>query len=230
MDKEKFIQYLLKKKKSQRTISDYTDYVAQYEKYLHKQGKSLENTDKKDLHDFQAWGEKNDIKINRFLWGIKEYFEFIQKRDIQLEADILIGERYHSKFKLRDFVGVNSNTVKKLAIEGIVYAKEMVFAGRTKQNRLELSVKTGIPFDEILELVKLSDQSRIGGHKKIRARLYHEAGLDTIDIMAELEPDKLRKILVDYIEKTGFNGIPPTPGEAKHTVTMARHIKRIVQY
>jgi hypothetical protein len=82
----------------------------------------------------------------------------------------------------------------------------------------------------VLELVKLSDQARIGGHKKVRARLYHEAGLDTIDKMAACDPEKMRKRLADFIQKTGFKGIPPTPGEAQNTVTMAKYIKRLVQY
>ena len=36
--------------------------------------------------------------------------------------------------------------------------------------------------------------------------------------------------LADFIHKTGFKGIPPTPGEARHTVNMAKYLKRFVQY
>jgi hypothetical protein len=84
--------------------------------------------------------------------------------------------------------------------------------------------------EDVLEFVKLSDQARIGGHKKIRARLYHEAGFDTIDKMAAYDSEKMREILTEFIKKTGFKGIPPTPGEAKNTVAMAKYLKRIVQY
>ena len=106
----------------------------------------------------------------------------------------------------------------------------MLYAGLNKPKRKELSRNTGIPLEDVLELVKRSDQARIGGHKKVRARLYHEAGLDTIDKMAACDPTEMRQRLADFIQKTGFKGIPPTPGEAQNTVNMAKYIKRLVQY
>jgi hypothetical protein len=232
LNKKKFIEFLEKKKKSERAINTYIDFVQQYEEYLveHKKGKKIETAGKKDLHDFEKWGEKNNVKINRYLWGIKEYYDFISKEELKLEADAMIGERYLSQFKLKDFVGVKKSYIKTLSKEGITTAKEMLYAGLNKQRRREVSRITGIPLEDVLELVKLSDQARIGGHKKVRARLYHEAGLDTIDKMAACDSEEMRKILADYIRKTGFKGIPPTPGEAQHTVTMAKYLKRLVQY
>ena len=196
----------------------------------HNSSPFIQKANKKDLHDFEKWGEKNNLKINRYLWGIKEYYDFISKNELKLEANAMIGERYLAQFKLKDFAGVNKNYLDKLAKVGIKNAKEMLYAGLNKQQRRELSRKTGIPVEAILELVKLSDQARIGGHKKIRARLYHEAGLDTIDKMAACDSVKIRKILTDYIKKSGFKGIPPTPGEAHNTATMAKYLKRLVQY
>jgi hypothetical protein len=232
LNKKKFIEFLEKKKKSERAINTYIDFVQQYEEYLveHKKGKKIETAGKKDLHDFEKWGEKNNVKINRYLWGIKAYYDFISKEELKLEADAMIGERYLSQFKLKDFVGVKKSYIKTLSKEGITTAKEMLYAGLNKQRRREVSRITGIPLEDVLELVKLSDQARIGGHKKVRARLYHEAGLDTIDKMAACDSEEMRKILADYIRKTGFKGIPPTPGEAQHTVTMAKYLKRLVQY
>ena len=226
------MEFLEKKKKSERAINSYTDYVQQYEAYLfeQKKRKKIEKAGKKDLHDFEIWAEKNNMKINRYLWGIKEYYDFISKEELKLEANAMVGERYLSQFKLKDFVGVKQSYTKKLAKEGIKTAKEMLYAGLTKQKRMEVSQNTGIPIEDVLELVKLSDQARIGGHKKVRARLYHEAGLDTIDKMAACDSEKIRKILADFIQNTDFKGIPPTPGEAQNTVAMAKYLKRLVQY
>jgi len=102
MNKKGFIKFLGKKKKSKRAINSYTDFVQQYEAYLveHKKGKKIETALTKDLHDFEKWGEKNNIKINRYLWGIKEYYDFISKEALNLEANAMIGERYLSRFKL----------------------------------------------------------------------------------------------------------------------------------
>ena len=232
MDKKGFIDFLKQKKKSKRASRNYTDFVQQYETYLfeQKKGKKIDAARKKDLHDFEKWGDANQLKVNRYLWGIKEYYAFISKEALKLEANAIVGERYFFQFKLKDFVGVNQSYITKLAKQGIKTAKEMLFAGLNKQKRKALSLNTGIPLDDILELVKLSDQARIGGHKKVRARLYHEAGLDTIDKMAACDPREMREHLAAFIQKTGFKGIPPTPGEAQNTVTMAKYIKRLVQY
>ena len=52
----------------------------------------------------------------------------------------------------------------------------MLKAGKTESMRRELSDKTGISLDELLELAKLSDLSRLGAVKTVRARLYHDSG------------------------------------------------------
>ena len=72
-----------KKKKSARAINSYTDFVQQYEAYLfgHKKGKTIVKAGKKDLRDFTKWGDENNLKMNRYLWGIKEYYDFISKEE-----------------------------------------------------------------------------------------------------------------------------------------------------
>jgi hypothetical protein len=78
--------------------------------------------------------------------------------------------------------------------------------------------------------VKLSDPARIPGVKKVRARLYYEAGFDTLAKMATCDPEKLIKISAGFIKKTDFKGIPPTPKEAEHTVALAKYLKKYVEY
>ena len=204
MDEKGFIEFLTKKKKSKRTINRYTDFARQYEAYLveHKSGKKMEKAGKKDLHDFVIWGEKNDIKLNQCLWGIKEYYDFISKEELELEANAMIGARYLSQFKLKDFVGVKQSYIKKLAKEGIKTAKEMLYAGLNKQKRRALSLNTGIPLEDILELVKLSDQARIGGHKKIRARLPPQSG-EPVNYLMYPYAQVGEKVL-DWLDPEGF--------------------------
>ena len=38
--------------------------------------------------------EKKGLKINPHMWGIKEYYDFISKEELQLEATAMLGERY----------------------------------------------------------------------------------------------------------------------------------------
>jgi len=108
--------------------------------------------------------------------------------------------------------------------------EEMLPAGLTCNKRLELSAKTEIPVDAILEFVKLSDLARIPGVKGIRARLYYDAGVDTIEKMAEWDPKELREMLIEFVERTGFDGIAPLPKEAKFSVEKAKKLPKIVEY
>jgi histidyl-tRNA synthetase len=77
---------------------------------------------------------------------------------------------------------------------------------------------------KLLELFKLSHLSRLPGLKKVRCRLFYEAGLDTLASIAALEPAEVHEILQGFIERTGFEGVAPTLGEAEITVAMARFL------
>ena len=66
--------------------------------------------------------------------------------------------------------------------------------------------------------------------KGVRARLYYDAGLDTVEKIAAMEPDELRERIITYVEETGFKRLPTLPAEAKYTVEKARELPNIVEY
>lgn len=70
----------------------------------------------------------------------------------------------------------------------------------------------------------------MGAIKAVRARLYYDAGIDTIDKMASREPDELRKTLLEWVKRTGFDGIAPLPKELRNAVRTAKTIERKVTY
>jgi len=93
-----------------------------------------------------------------------------------------------------------------------------------------MAERTGVPLDYILELVKLANLSRIPGLKKKRARLYFDAGLDTMEKIAESNPEEIRQRLAEFIERTGFDGSAPPIFEAAFSIKLARYLPRIVEY
>jgi hypothetical protein len=115
-----------------------------------------------------------------------------------------------------------------LAAAGIKTSRELVQAGKTEEERKRLCEQTGIPYDDLLELVKLSDLSRKWGPK--RARLYYDAGYDTFDKVAEMDTEKFRESIIEYVEKTGVDYAPPTSSEALSAVEGAKRRPRIVKY
>ena len=132
-------------------------------------------------------------------------------------------------FKLREFRGVSPEYVRKLEAYGIKSAGQMLAAAGTKGQRAVLAMETGVPVEAVLELVKLSDLARLPGVKGIRARLYYDAGVDSIAKMAAWEPEALRIMVTEYVERTGFDGIPPLPKEVSSTIANARKLPKVVE-
>jgi hypothetical protein len=70
----------------------------------------------------------------------------------------------------------------------------------------------------------------VGGLRAVRARLYYDAGLDTPDKFTQWEPEALRRMLAEFVGRTGFDGIAPPPKELRNTITTARRLPEAVQY
>jgi hypothetical protein len=139
-------------------------------------------------------------------------------------------EKKHNPFKLRDFRDIDAGVITKLEAQHIKNAEQLLLAGRTISQREVLARRAGIPERIILELVKLSDLARLPGVKGIRARLYYNAGVDSVEKMASWEPEALRVMVTKYVEQTGFNGIPPLPKEVSSTIANAQKLSKIVEY
>ncbi len=104
----------------------------------------------------------------------------------------------------------------------------MLKAGATPESRKEIAEQTKIPEDAVLELVKLSDLARIPGIKGIRARLYHDAGFDTVDKLAHSQVGEVLKVTQDFVSRTGFDGIAPLPAEVTFSIKTAQNLPIIV--
>jgi hypothetical protein len=139
-------------------------------------------------------------------------------------------EKKRNPFKLKDFRGIDPNVIAKLESHRIKNADQMLVVGRTKVQRSALATEIGIPENIILELVNLSDLARLPGVKGIRARLYFDAGIDSVERMASWEPEALRVMVTKYVEQTGFDGIPPLPKEVSSTIANARKLPKIIEY
>lgn len=138
-------------------------------------------------------------------------------------------EKKHNPFKLRDFRGVDPAFIAKLEALHIKNAEQLLQAGCTRKKRAALAKETNIPEPSLLELVKLSDLARLPGVKGIRARLYFNAGVDSVEKMATWEPEALRMMVTRYVERTGFEGIPPLPKEVSSTVANAIKLPKVLE-
>jgi hypothetical protein len=234
LDEEAFGKFLKKGGRSQSVVKRVITQVAEFNRYLteKRDRTELDEATPEDLEAFVLYAEERRKGSGRkYLHSLHYYYDYAPNEEMRNLAGRLRKQRIaQTPFPLGDFRGVNSAHVKKLAALNIRNVKDMLEAGRTRETRKELSMKAGIPVEAILELVKLSDLAQIQGVKGVRARLYYDAGVDTIEKMARQDSKKLRAMLIDFVEKTGFEGIAPLPKEAESTVAEAKRLPRVVEY
>jgi hypothetical protein len=226
MDEEKFIAFMKQVKKSSGTITGYVNSVKVYEDFLHTHRKisRLEEAKPEDLKAFVGWGRANNENVYRHLWGIRMYYEYQQLKSMEKTSREWMEYVQNETRKLREFPKVDLDSVKKLSAIGISTVNQLLRAGSTPEKQEGLSQESGAPRDAILEIFKLSQLSRLPGLKKVRGRLFFEAGLDTLTSIAALEAEDVQTLLQDYIDRTGFDGSAPTLSEAQVAVTMARFL------
>ncbi|MFW9769254.1 MAG: DUF4332 domain-containing protein [Candidatus Thorarchaeota archaeon] len=233
MDNDSFRDFLTKKKKKSKSAAEsIIEILDEYDSYLVEEGIAIDVALPNDLDQFVLWVE-NDLgeKANRRLWGISVLYEFLEQSEMARYARSLRGKRIKpTPFLLAKFRGVNKEYVNRLEQLGILNVNQMIERGNTPAKRRVISKESGIPLDSVLEFVKLSDLTRIGAVRAVRARLYHDSGVDTIDKMARYDPIELRSYLQKWIENTRFDGIAPLPKEAANAVKAAKRLPRLVEY
>lgn len=234
MDVQGFELYLARGGRGPSAVKRCIRLVLAFEEYL-STSKSIPGLDQArpdDLIDFVRALDEDSKKTSKgYLWALRYYYDFRNNRELSDLARVLREERIERKpFSIKNFRGIDSGTVDRLAKFGIRNIDQMMEAGASPGKREELAAQTGIPLSKVVELVKLSDLARIPGVKSIRARLYYDAGLDTVEKIANLEPGELRSQVVDFIEASDFEGVPTLPAEAVYTVEKARSLLKIVEY
>ncbi|MDO8056003.1 MAG: DUF4332 domain-containing protein [Candidatus Hermodarchaeota archaeon] len=236
MDEEAFRKFLKHKGKASHVADRIVTTVQAYATFLEKQieGKILEKANSRDLEAYVAWIEqhgKESAKVT--LWALSSYYEFTNRQALARKAAELREKRTKKKrrpFLLSKFRGVNPDHVKKLVEFRVRNVEDMRQKGRTPQQRAILAEQTGIPLEVIEDLVRLSDLSRIPGAKGIRARLYVDMGIHSIPMMAKWNPEELRLKATEFVEKTGFEGIPPLPKEASNSVKTAKSLPKLIEW
>jgi hypothetical protein len=232
MDEAGFRTSLKRMGKKPHVIEELVACVREYEAYLKgTRDVGLAEAGEKDVRAYVASLPGTEVKQR--MRGVALYYRHTGNEALARLAAGIREEgiaKTRQAFKLRDFRGVNPQDVARLEALGIVTVEDMLTAGRTPQDRQQLAHRSGVSPEAVLEMVKLSDLSRLGAIKAVRARLYYDAGLDTPDKFAHWEPEALREMLVQWVERTGFDGVAPLPKELRNAVEKARTLPRIVEY
>jgi len=238
MNEEGFRVFLKKQRRSQGTIEQCVRLTGEFKAYLgeHRVGRGLDEAHPEDLEAFVLWKKKQRKSVNSYLWAIHRYYEYTSNEPMRRLAndmrqqEIATGRGRRRSLKLKDIQGVAAEHIEKLAAIGIVDVEGVLEAGRTKEEREELSRRSGVPLDEVMELVKLADLTRIVDIKGVRVRLLYEAGVDTVEKVSRYDPEGLRERIVEVNEERQILKRHPTLVETRYWVTQAKALQKVVEY
>ena len=232
MDEKGFRLFMKKQRKTKSTIERCITNAKKFEEFLETKNKTLDKAKSKDLKLF-AETCIDPKKVPIFMWSLSYYFVFIENKELlETSKSIRVGliSKSRKPFKLKNFRGVKEEHIEILKKYGIRDNEKMLEVGKTRKQRKELARKTGLDIDVILEFVKLSDLSRIPGVKAIRARLYHDAGIDSIEKLSNMTAEDVLNITREFVERTRFEGIAPLPKEVKFSISTAKKLPKIVEW
>lgn len=95
--------------------------------------------------------------------------------------------------KIAEFTGISKNAIGKLERIGIKNTVKLYELVLNTKSRRELAYSSGIQEDELLELTKLTDLSRIKWVGVTFARMLYDLGLDTAKKASQTDPDVLHQ-------------------------------------
>ena len=208
--------------------------VEKFSSFLkNNRSKSLDEVDKEDIEAYVELIEKKQKKSARgSLYVLMNYFKFIEDSDLLKHTAKMREERTKKTrriFPIKELLNIDPTYVKKLAEIGIKNVEQMLESGKTIKQRSTLSQQLGIPEEVILELVKLSDITRMGYIKKKLSRLYCDSGLDSPQKVAKFEPDELYDHFKKFVEESGWDGMIPNPADLVDNIKGARSLKKVVE-
>jgi hypothetical protein len=106
--------------------------------------------------------------------------------------------------KIKDFKGIDSNTVYCLEKIGIKDTYKLYDRVLKQKNRKELAQITGLTQFIILELTKLADLSRIKWVGTTFARMLYDIGVDTVEKASKVDPVNLHNQINKYNKENGL--------------------------
>jgi hypothetical protein len=165
----------------------------------------------------ERFGYFKRIGIN----NVKELIQLLKKKDkfdelsmIEcLSADYLtillreLNSTLPKPNKISDFVGITKGTISKLHDVGLSDTEKLFNKVIKKTDRKRLAESTGINSQDILELTKLADLSRIKWVGVTYAQLLYQLGVDTVEKVSKSDPSDLHvRINLLIKEKKIFKG------------------------
>ena len=187
--------------------------------------------------NFKALHKQNIANLQELLDVIKTDTkrECISKQTGVGEEYLKILRREISGFiskpiDLSAFPEIDNKIVLRLAKIGIKTSKALFTKGVLKSDRQMLSEISGVSYDSILELTKLSDLGRVNGVGPIFARMLYETGCDTITKLSKAKENDLFEKLQSINQERNYTKAKFTTKDMIWCINFARKLPHSIVY
>jgi hypothetical protein len=169
--------------------------------------------------------DKLDVRFGYFksigIKNVKELIQLLKKKDKFAELSkvdcfsgdyltILLRELNSTlpkPNKISDFIEIAKETIDNLEKIGITNTEKLYDKVAKKSDRQKLADLTGVKYQDILELTKLADLSRIKWVGVTYAQMLYDLGVDTVEKVSKSDPNDLHTRINQMIkEKNIFKG------------------------
>ena len=127
--------------------------------------------------------------------------------------------------RLDKLAGIPSENFKKLAELGIKNTRHILSEAATDNQRKGLSMKTGIPVEVLVELVGLSDLTRVYGVGPVFARMIYDLGIRSLNDFARGSSEDFIRLYEEQTGKKADFGV----GEIQFSLDMAKELEQIAE-
>jgi predicted flap endonuclease-1-like 5' DNA nuclease len=133
-------------------------------------------------------------------------------------------------YPLSQIDGLGAYAASKLKSQGIRTTDALLEAARTVKGRKELSGKTGISEQQLLEWANFSDHMRIPGMGKAKIGLIRAAGVATVRELALRNPARLAQSMKEANLKRKLVRVLPSEKSVGQLIERARKLPPKISY
>jgi len=126
--------------------------------------------------------------------------------------------------------GLTAYSASKLKSLGIRTAEALLEAARTAKGRKELSAKTSISEQQLLEWANFSDHMRIPGMGKAKIGLIRAAGVTTVRELGLRNPARLAQGMKDANTRRKLVRVLPSEKSVEQLIERARKLPPKITY
>ncbi len=216
---------------SKISIEDYKDIIES--SHLIPSWKMLkENIDY--LETIKKQGIHNLLELQKILKRKDRLLEFSEQSGLP-EPYLNVLRRMINGYlrkpnRIKDFPETSEEIISKLEKNGIKNTRHLFEKIITPEDRAQLSKQTGISNKKILRLTKLTDLSRIRWVNHTFAYVLYEAGYDTLEKVANANPDALYKTIKQLNAERNFYSAHIGLNDMKMLVEAAKAVSLDIKY